>query len=498
MKKNIHLGIGHYWIGCKDGVNSVILRNVRALMKIDPALKITLFGKLSPDFNHFINLPTANIGYLNINEFDPDFACSHFGGKPISEQKVQDYIWQGTNIAELLVKKLSNMDVIMVENLGLGIHPAVTYAFYLYTHYTFMRGKRKKFIYRYHDFVQQRPLNFRNVKKFHHNLFGTVTNWHSILYPAYPHIKYIAINRYDRWRLIEHGIDEENVYYIPNPVDSTVVPPDDRSIKLREEIIRRENLDPSVRFIVYPVRCVRRKNIEEAIFLTKFFNCLAEGKTSKKYLKLKGKFHLIVSIKPSTGDDARYASLLTEFVRKHNLPVTIGIDDLVSLEREYDPSNPDKIKKYGIGDIYSIADVVITTSILEGFGFVYIEPWIVGKAVIGRNIPFVTPDFQAVGMKLGHLYTALIVEGRDFKDIGQEKPDPDEALQERLSKILKLNDPKFVDRVIESNETSITGTLRVFDEEKRKELVKRNKEIVKKVFSEENIGKKLYEVITSG
>ncbi|MBC7188644.1 hypothetical protein H5U35_00280 [Candidatus Aerophobetes bacterium] len=252
-----------------------------------------------------------------------------------------------------------------------------------------------------------------------------------------------------------------------------------------------------MRFIVYPVRCVRRKNIEEAIFLTKLFNCLAEGKTSRKDLRLKGKFHLIVSIKPSTGDDARYASILTEFIKKHNLPVTIGIDDLVSLEREYDPSNFDKIKKYGIGDIYSIADVVITTSILEGFGFVYIEPWIVGKAVIGRNIPFVTPDFQAVGMKLGHLYTALIVEGRDFKDIGQEKSDPDEALQERLSKILKLDNPKFVDRIIESNETSITGTLRVFDEEKRKELVKRNREIVEKVFSEENIGKKLYEVITS-
>ncbi|MBC7188597.1 hypothetical protein H5U35_00045, partial [Candidatus Aerophobetes bacterium] len=93
MEKNIHLGIGHYWIGYKDGVNSVISRNVRALMKIDPALKITLFGKLSPDFNHFIKPSTENIGYLNIDEFDPDFACSHFGGKPISEQKVQDYIW---------------------------------------------------------------------------------------------------------------------------------------------------------------------------------------------------------------------------------------------------------------------------------------------------------------------------------------------------------------------------------------------------------------------
>ena len=53
MHKSIHLGIGHYGIGNKDGVNTVIARNVRALTMIDPEIKITLFGKLSNDYKDF-------------------------------------------------------------------------------------------------------------------------------------------------------------------------------------------------------------------------------------------------------------------------------------------------------------------------------------------------------------------------------------------------------------------------------------------------------------
>jgi len=496
MNKKLHLGIGHYGIGFKDGVNTVILRNVRGLMEIDPKLKITLFGKLSPNCHDFIK-PGPNLEYREIKEFDPVIASKQLGGKSVSEQQVHDYIWQGTNIAQILVDKLSDMDVIVAENLGIGIHPAVTYAFYLYTQYNFLRGENRKFIYRFHDFVQQRPENFRNVKKFHHSPFGIAPHWHSILYPAYPNIKYITINRNDRGRLVEHGIEEDSIYYIPNPVDKSIIPPDDRTEELRRRIIEEEKLNPSVQFLLYPVRCVRRKNVEEAIFLTKFFNALAEGKTSKKNCRLKGRFHLLVSVRPKEGDDAQYANALIDFVKRHNLPVTIGLNDLISLKREFDSKEPTRIKRYGIGDVYRVAELVITTSVLEGFGFVYIEPWIVDKAVIGRNIPVITPDFQAAGMKLGHLYTALLVEGKDFKDIGQEKSSSDEAVEERLSRVLKLDNPRYVDRFIESNETTVLATLRLFNEKKRNELIARNKNVVEKVYSQEVISKKLYEVITS-
>lgn len=497
MNKNLYLGIGHYGIGFKDGVNSVIARNVRSLLAIDPSLRITLFGKLSPDYRSFISPSTSSLEYRNIEEFDPVKAARYFGGKPTSEQQVHDYIWQGTNIAEILAEKLADMDVVMAENLGIGIHPAVTYAFYLYVQNCFITREKKRFIYRFHDFAQQRPVNFRNVKKFHHHRFAIVPNWHSVLYPAYPNVRYIAINRYDKWRLSEHGIEDQYLYYVPNSVDRSIIPSDDRTEELRQKIIRREDLDPSVRFLLYPVRCVRRKNVEEAIFLTRFFNCLAQGKTSNKGCRLKGKFHLLVSLRPIEGDDAEYTAQLIEFVKEHNLGVTIGLNDLVSLEREFDPSEQKKIKKYSIGDLYRVADLVITTSTLEGFGFVYVEPWLLERAVIGRSIPFITPDFQAAGMKLGHLYSALLVEGKDFKDIGQGESDAGKALEQRLLKIVNLESSQYVDRVIESNETPIVATLKLFEEEQKRELVGKNREVVERVYSQENIGRQLHQVITS-
>ncbi len=495
MKKKLHLGIGHYGIGFRDGVNTVIARNVRALSAIDPDMRITLFGKLAPDYEEFIKPLPRNVDFRNIDEFNAEEAAGRLSGKTVFDQQVHDYVWMGTNLAEVLVDKLADMDLIMIENLGIGIQPYVTYAFYLYTQYAYTRGMGKRFIYRCHDFVQQRPAFFRNVKKFHHPRFGVVPDWHSILYPAYPSITYIAINRYDRMRLLEHGIEEVNIHYIPNPVDRTIVPPDDRRKELREKIITREGLSPDIRFLLYPVRCVRRKNVEEAIFLINFFNLLVDNTRVRDNCRLKDPYHLLVSIKPESGDDAMYANRLVEFVQKHGLPVTIGLGDLISLEREYDPMDSSKIVSYSIGDLYSASDLVITTSILEGFGFSYIEPWLLDRAVIGRSIPYITPDFQASGMKLGHLYNALIVDGKDYKDIGNGEKDPDLGLQERLKKVLKLKDPGYVKGFIDRNETSVLATLRLFDQERREALVRVNKEVVERVYSQERIGKQLYRVI---
>jgi len=501
MGKKIHLGIGHYGIGFQDGVNTVISRNVRALREIDPDLKITLFGKLSPDYQDFLEPVPGALEYLNIEEFSSESELRKRVQKAIPQQKVHDYVWQGTNIAEILDNELSDMDVILAENLGIGIDPSITYGFYLYTQYCYESRIPKTFIYRVHDFVQQRPHFFYNVKKFHEYRFGVVPNWHSVLYPSSPNIKYIAINRYDRSRLIEHGIEENNVYYVPNSVDPSIVPVDDRTEELRKKIIDREGLDPDVRFILYPVRCIPRKNIEEAIFYTCLLNSLAKGNTSRSLRSIEGNFHLLVSLKPENGDDARYADQLMAFIKKHKLPASIGFNGLVSLEREVDPQEPDRIEKYGVGDMYQVADLVITTSILEGFGFSYLEPWILDRVVIGRSIPFIVPDFQTEGMKLGHLYNVLIIEGKDFKDIGREKSTPELGLQERLSKILDLADSSFVDHVIERNETPVRATLRVLDinkrETKRKHLISINKRVVEKVYSQEIIGKQLYDIIAS-
>jgi glycosyltransferase involved in cell wall biosynthesis len=59
--------------------------------------------------------------------------------------------------------------------------------------------------------------------------------------------------------------------------------------------------------------------------------------------------------------------------------------------------------------LFHLAHAVLTTSKVEGFGYTFVEGWLCGKPVIGRDIPGVTQDFVAAGMKLDHFY-------REFND----------------------------------------------------------------------------------
>jgi hypothetical protein len=52
---------------------------------------------------------------------------------------------------------------------------------------------------------------------------------------------------------------------------------------------------------------------------------------------------------------------------------------------------------------------MVTTSIAEGFGMAFLEPWLVGRAVTGRNLVEITAEFTAAGVALPYLYTRLDV-----------------------------------------------------------------------------------------
>ena len=53
------------------------------------------------------------------------------------------------------------------------------------------------------------------------------------------------------------------------------------------------------------------------------------------------------------------------------------------------------------------SDFIVTTSIAEGFGLAFLEPWIIGKPVMGRDLPDITRDFAANGIEMGNLYQRI-------------------------------------------------------------------------------------------
>ena len=75
--------------------------------------------------------------------------------------------------------------------------------------------------------------------------------------------------------------------------------------------------------------------------------------------------------------------------------------------------------KYDFEKLVLAAKFLITTSITEGFGFSFLEPWTAKKILCGRKLPDICYDFEQNGIKLDHLYTKLLVPVKwiDKKDL---------------------------------------------------------------------------------
>ncbi len=497
----MHLAIGHYSIGALDGVNTVIWRTVTELLKRDPNLKITLFGKASKQINSFLPWETDRLEYKNIEEISPDYRIPGLEGKSIQIQRVHDYIWHGTNVAERLQQVFADADSVIMENLSVGVNPSVTYAFYLWTLWEYQAKTDKRFFVRVHDFAQQRPANFCNVKKFQAFLPTDMPDWHQILYPSTPNIEYISINTNDYNRLLDHGVEPRRVWYVPNSIDDSLskqykICPETGGaevpcIDLRKKLEEKHGIDPEAAIIFYPVRAIPRKNVEESIYILHLLNNLTTIPNFKEKYDITQNFHLVVSLGGGSEEEKRYCNKLKDFVKENNLPVTIDISDMVALHREYDIDDPGKIIKYGVSDMYSITRMTISTSIMEGFGFVFIEPWVLGQCVIGRNIPSVTIDFMKTGVSLDHLYSALLVNGCDYADLGKNKPDG--GLDTRLQEIIKLEDPEYLRMIISKNNASLNATFKLFRYERRRNarrnlVVANQKKVVESYSSKTVVG----------
>jgi hypothetical protein len=60
-----------------------------------------------------------------------------------------------------------------------------------------------------------------------------------------------------------------------------------------------------------------------------------------------------------------------------------------------------------LADAYGSAIGIISTSVKEGFGFSFLEPWTAGRAVIGRRIDYVCRDFENSGVRFKTFYSSL-------------------------------------------------------------------------------------------
>ena len=196
------------------------------------------------------------------------------------------------------------------------------------------------------------------------------------LYPSANNIHYAVLNRRDYSILNGAGVSESQLHWLPNPVSLPFSLSDKRAS--RQLLHQRANLDLDSKFIVYPVRGIRRKNIGEALL---------------------------------------WSLLVDDAIIGFTLPPANPVEQPSYFHWEALANELDLSVRFGLGtidgirfpDIVSAADLMISTSVAEGFGMVFLETWLFGRSLLGRDLPEITSDFKQAGMSFPGLSSRLLV-----------------------------------------------------------------------------------------
>jgi hypothetical protein len=206
-----------------------------------------------------------------------------------------------------------------------------------------------------HDFAEDgRPENYRLLSSHLKDDLGR------ILYPSADHVWYAPINYRDKSFLRAAGL--QHVHELPNAVTAHPC---------------KNAAASASKTIVYPARAIRRKNL--------------------------GEFLLWSLLAPE-----RY--LFQSTLAPENPKWQSSYNDWVTFAEELElPVEFNAGRKHDFTELVQNAEALMTTSIAEGFGLAFLEPWLEGKSIIGRKLNEITVDFEEQGLDLSALYDALRV-----------------------------------------------------------------------------------------
>ena len=227
-----------------------------------------------------------------------------------------------------------------------------------------------------HDFAEDlRPANYQHLL----SQADSKEELQGQLYPQAAQIHYAVLNQRDRQVLATAGIAEERLHLLPNPVK----PPSDlidvqQVQAAKAELVRSLRLPAEHRIVLYPVRAIRRKNLGEILL----WSLLVEDAT------------FVVTLAPLNPQEQATYQRWVEFAAELQLPVQFDIASKTELSFEA---------------TYAASDAIITTSVAEGFGMVYLEASLVGRPLVGRRLPGVCQDFLAAGMQFPGLAATMSI-----------------------------------------------------------------------------------------
>jgi hypothetical protein len=170
------------------------------------------------------------------------------------------------------------------------------------------------------------------------------------------------------------------------------------------------------------------------------------------------------------------------------------------------------------------AEGIISTSIAEGFGLGFLEPWTFNKFLCGRNIPEITQDFSDLGIELNHLYNRLDVDIKHlrseeflkpkitaslkkfFSDYGKELPSNSTDIAYHsivkngtldFGRIDESSQMEIIDSVLKSPNAQKNIQLQIKTEKPNENIISKNQKNISKYFSQKAYTDKLQFIYNS-
>jgi hypothetical protein len=377
------------------------------LLRGDAGLSVHFVGRAGPFIGGWRDLAPGRVSYRDI----PEMGLGTWSNTPPAKRAALS-----EKLCTELRKELDGCDGVIIENASVGAHPAFNLALA-----RLLAGdgfERTRFVFRVHDMAFSRLPNFAAIKAVaaESGLFA-----HDLLFPKDERALHLTVNRADAYTMYTMGLDESSIRYLPNPVDESLGGGEPLANSLRAEMEKLGWAKPGEHLLIYPVRAAPRKNITEALLLTRLLNLLSEGRGGIPHaLQPEGPYRLMVAIQPEEARFARYVDIIGEFIEKYDFEAKVGLEELIGPVCRL-RKGADAAECFGVAELYSVAAAVISTSVMEGFGFGFLEPWCAGRVAIGRRVP-VMDDFVLAGMRMEHFYRRLTVEDTDFPNMEEPVP----------------------------------------------------------------------------
>ena len=359
----MRLVVIHYHLN-RGGVTSVIRSHLQSLAHTAQDLDLTHVGiayggratDWEPDFE--TSLP-FQVSHLVVPQLEYDELHTEAGDLFLDlEQMFASCGFQRTST------------VLHVHNHALGKNTALPHAMSQFA------NQGWKVFFQFHDFVEDlRPQNYSNLV----SAYGDPQSVQAALYPQAPQIHSSALNQSDVGTLREAGIDVARLHLLPNPVSAAGAIAN--RTDARKKLANTYAVSADTNYVLYPVRGIRRKNVGEVLLWSLLLNdCV-----------------FAITLEPK--NELERSSYLSwkDFAESRSISVLFGTGKRLSLDENY-----------------AAADAVISTSVAEGFGLVFLEAATRDRPLFGRDLPGVTADFVANGMKFPGLSPKMLVPTQSF------------------------------------------------------------------------------------